>query len=387
MPDTIAPESPATRLRDGVPFCLAVFVVMRVALSLLGAWGVRDNLPRPGEDGAAPITHFPATVGWHNAVDGMARWDAGWFVRIADEGYGTDDASAAFFPGYPTLIHVVDVILPLGALGSALLVSNAAFFAALLVLYRLTTLEYDEATARRAIVLLACFPTSFFFLAPYSESLFLLLTLLCFLAARTGRWVAVVATGFAAAATRSVGIALTPALLPVALHDERRRRAMAACLAPLLAPLLYGLWWYRQVGNAMEPLRAQGSWHRTLQIPIVTLGHALSFGLKGLSDPTGRYWTSDLVLSLLILVPLILWWRVLRPPYLVFVLLGVLIPLSYPLPGRPLLSLPRFLVVLFPAFWTMARRASPLMRVTLLVAFVAGQAALALAFMNWRFVF
>lgn len=387
MSDTLAAPSPATRLRDGVRFCLAVFVIMRVALSLLSVWGVRDNVPRPGEDGAAPIPFFPATAGWHNAVDGMARWDAEWFVRIAQDGYRTDDASAAFFPGYPALVHVVDVILPIGTLGSALLVANAAFLAALIVIFRLTTLEYDEATARRAIVLLACFPSSFFFLAPYSESLFLLSVSLCFLWARTGRWAAVAAAGFAAAATRSIGFAITPALLPIAWRDERRRRAIVASLAPLLAPLLYGLWWYEKVGNAVEPIRVQDSWHRTLQIPLVTLGRALTLGLEGLWNPTGLYWTSDLVLSLLVLVPLVLWWRALRPPYLVFVILGVLIPLSYPLPGRPLLSLPRFLVVLFPVFWAIAKRAGRRMWVTLAIAFVAGQAGLALAFMNWRFVF
>ena len=54
------------------------------------------------------------------------------------------------------------------------------YLAALVVLYGLTAREYDVPTARRATVLLALFPASFFFLVPYSESLFLLLTVLTF---------------------------------------------------------------------------------------------------------------------------------------------------------------------------------------------------------------
>ena len=40
--------------------------------------------------------------GW--AVDVWARWDSVWLVRIAQDGYGAADTSAAFFPGYPALL-------------------------------------------------------------------------------------------------------------------------------------------------------------------------------------------------------------------------------------------------------------------------------------------
>src|SRR5207249_2778355 len=112
------------------------------------------------------------------------RWDAGWFERIAQEGYDANDASAAFFPGYPLAIRAIAAVLPIGEQGAAILVSNAAFVGALIVLFALTTFEFSIPMAKRAVLLLGCFPASFFFLSPYSESLFLLASLLCFWWAR-----------------------------------------------------------------------------------------------------------------------------------------------------------------------------------------------------------
>jgi hypothetical protein len=122
------------------------------------------------------------------ALDGTDRSDAAWFIRIADQGYRTDDPSAAFYPGYPLVVHGVAWLLPIGFVGSALLVSNLSFLAALLVLYSLTSFEFSERMVRRTVVLAACFPISFFLLAPYSESRFLLASLPCFWWARHERW-------------------------------------------------------------------------------------------------------------------------------------------------------------------------------------------------------
>ena len=60
---------------------------------------------------------------------------------------------------------------------AALLVSNLAFLGALLALFALTADAFGERIARRAIVVTALFPTAFFFLAPYTESLFLFLSM------------------------------------------------------------------------------------------------------------------------------------------------------------------------------------------------------------------
>ena len=60
-------------------------------------------------------------------LDPLARWDAVWYLRIADDGYGGSRARAAFFPLYPALVR--GLATPFGASPAALLaVAYAARF-------------------------------------------------------------------------------------------------------------------------------------------------------------------------------------------------------------------------------------------------------------------
>ena len=96
----------------------------------------------------------------------------------------------------------------------AYVVSLACFFAALVLLHRLTVIEIGERYARPVLMLLAFFPTAFFFGIPYSESMFLLLAVAAFLAARMGRWAIAGVILALASATRVPGLLL---IIPVAL--------------------------------------------------------------------------------------------------------------------------------------------------------------------------
>jgi Mannosyltransferase (PIG-V) len=331
---------------------------------------------------------IPATPGWHNAIDGTNRWDAGWFERIARDGYDWSYSSAAFFPGYPLAIRALVAAAPVDELHAGLLISNAAFLMALVVLYSLTAREFSTPTARRTVLLVAAFPTSFFFLAPYSESLYLLASLLTFWWARGGRWGATAATGFAAAATRSVGIFLVPALVWEAwsTRSDHPKRAIAAALAPLYAPLLYGLYWLVHAGDALRPIHAQASWFRGMTIPLVTLGDALWLGIEGIRYPRGIYWSVDVLLTVALLLPFALRWRIVPRPYLIYVGLGVLLVLSSPPPYRPLVAAARFIMVLFPVFWTMATLLTGRWFYLALGCFVIGFVWMSVLFMNWGLV-
>jgi Mannosyltransferase (PIG-V) len=374
------------RLRDGVGFSVAVFLGIRVLLSLLAVLTVGTVRP-PSSAGSGVAV--PATPGWHNAIDGTDRWDAGWFERIAQEGYDPNDASAAFFPGYPLVIRAVTTALPIGEGGAAILVSNAAFLGALIVLFALTTLEFSPPMAKRTVLLLAFFPASFFFLSPYSESLFLLASLLCFWYARRGQWGAAAAAGVVAAATRSVGVLLVPALLVEAwsLGRSDRRRAIVASLAPLAAPAVYALYWLAHSGDVLLPFHAQDAWSRTLAFPLITLGNGLWLGISGITDRRGVYWTADLVLTAAVLLALALRWRLIPKPYLIYVGTTLVLIFSYPLPARPLLSVPRFVAVLFPVFWAMSDIFTGRRLPIALTVSGIGFAIMAIAFMNWGFIF
>ena len=173
----------------------------------------------------------------------LARWDSVWYLRIADSGYGESAPRAAFFPLYPLLVRALAT--PFGASEGALLVaayavSLAAFLAALVLLYRLTELELGRRLARPTLLLLAVFPAALYFGAPYSESLFLLLAVGAFYAARTGSWAWAGACAGLASATRSAGLLL---LIPLAMlwwssrPATAARRRVARCSARWGSPL------------------------------------------------------------------------------------------------------------------------------------------------------
>lgn len=379
------------RLRDGLRPCLVIFLAARIGLSLFSVLTVDlidplDPVPVPRR--AAP----PATRGWHNAIDATERQDAIWYLRLADEGWSTGDVSAAFFPLYPLTIRAVSWILPGDDLLAALVVSNLAFLGALLALFALTAEAFGDRVARRAIVVAAIFPTAFFFLAPYTESLFLFLSILAFREARHDRWGWVAVFGALAALTRSVGIVLIPALLLEAIGAGRGRagggRALigrvAGAAAIAIGPLSWFAWWGVAHGNGLAPLDAQRQWGRELQPPWVSLGRAVELAWSFQS-----YWLLDLLIVSLAIVGLALAVPALRASELTYGALSLLLPLVDPFWDRPLLSAPRFAVVVFPALWGLSGagwgRSLPRPLVTSVLAI--GWAIAAALFVNWQHLF
>jgi hypothetical protein len=375
------------RLRDGWRPCLAVFLAARVAFSLLSvvSVGLVDPLAPvdvPGRPGP------PATPGWHNAIDGTERQDAVWYLALAEGGWSPDDASAAFFPLYPLAIRVVSWVLPGDDLLAGLIVSNLAFLGALLALFALTAEAFGERIARRAIVVAAAFPTAFFLLAPYSESLFLLLSVLTFREARHHRWGRVALFGSLAALTRSVGVLLIPAMLVEAVRgrSERRRLAprLAGAAAVALGPLLWFGWWGIVLGRWLAPFEAQTSWQRVPTWPWATIFDAITDAWRFQS-----YWLLDAAIVGVAIVGLALATPRLRLSEASYGWLSVLLPLADPFPSRPLLSAPRFMAVVFPALWGLAGvGAGRRLPWPFVIAVLAGGWTLCAAlFVNWLHVF
>ena len=340
------------RLRDGWRPCLVVFLGSRLALSLVSIVAVGpleplDPVDVPGRPGPA------ATPGWHNAIDGTERQDAVWYLALAERGWSPDDASAAFFPLYPLAVRAVSWVLPGDDLPAALLVSNLAFLGALLALFALTAEAFGERAARRTVVVAAAFPTAFFFLAPYSESLFLFLSILTFREARHDRWGGVALFGGLAALTRSVGVLLVAAMLVEAVRGRSERRPLAPRLAGAaavaLGPLVWFGWWGLVHGRWLAPLDAQADWQREPTWPWASIADAIGYAWRFQS-----YWLLDVAVVGLAVAGLALATPRLRLSEASYGWLSVLLPLADPFPPRPLLSVPRFMAVVFPAMWGLA---------------------------------
>jgi hypothetical protein len=202
----------------------------------------------------------------------MWQADAAHYMGIAQDGYQripfdvTDRRSQefAFFPLHPLLLWTLRHLTKDPVLWGAAL-SNLFFFLALILLYKLTlTFGYDESVARRTLFYLAAFPVSYFFSAPFTESLFVLLTVASFYAARREQWWAAGMFGLFASATRLTGVLLLPALLVLSWQMYRSlpiRKVLWLLLVPCgLFSYMFYTWWLS--GDALAFKHASEAWGR-----------------------------------------------------------------------------------------------------------------------------
>jgi mannosyltransferase PIG-V len=363
----------------------------------------------------------------------LAHWDAVWFLNIAGTGYvDADSPRTAFFPLYPLLTRALGE-LGGGGRGALLIaayaVSLGALMGALYLLHRLVELELGRELAAPTLLLVCVFPASFFFGAPYSESLFLLASVGAFYAARTGNWAWAGAAGAAASATRSAGFVLLMPLVLLYLYGPRADREPdrapagsgwldglrpryairpgAAWLA--LAPAgvaAYAVYLGVDHGDAFGFVSAQDAWSREFAGPFsgVWQGAVAAFDgarqvLSGSRDHV--YFTQaagdpfriaaiNLMLFATLCFAAVASVGVLRRlpfAYGAYVVAALAVPLSYPVDPQPLMSLPRFVAVLFPLFMWLAlvcRERGLLERVA--AASAVGLGVLVTQFVSWYFV-
>jgi hypothetical protein len=250
-------------------------------------------------------------------------------------------------------------------------VALLALAGALVLLRQLVELELRPETARRTVWLLAFFPGALWLGAPYSESLFLLLSVGALYAARTGHWAWAGYCAALASATRSAGIVL---LVPLVIMWWRGRPRDLAWLG--LAPLglaAYSVYLALAKGDAFAYMHLQDVWYRSFAGPfgaVVDGTRAAWDGLLQLASGSREhlYFTSAggdpftvaghnlelfafLVFALVAAVGVV---RRLPRPYSAYVVAALALPLSFPVAPQPLMSLPRFLAVLFPLFMWIA---------------------------------
>jgi hypothetical protein len=384
------PGPPIPRLRDGIRESVLMFLAVRIGLSLL-SWAAVAVVPiRTGLPVVRGWAIAPVTQGWQVMLTATERQDAAWFLRIATGGYRSADGSAAFFPLYPVAIRALASLPGIGPLGAALIISNVCFLGALVMVHGLTRLEgMSVKVARTTVLLMAIFPTAFFFLAPYTEAPFLLLSVSAFWFARRDRWAIAAIVGALAALTRSIGVLLVVALAVEAFHRSREDGRpvgprLAAAAAVAIGPVLYFLYWAVAHDDLWAPLDAQRTWQRVFTFPGAAFVRAVEYAWR-----YGTYWLIDVVVVGVVLVASLAGIRRLRPTYSVYALVSLALPLFEPFPDRPLLSMPRFVAVIFPAFWMMAlaveRRRLP--EPLAVGVFAGGYALLAALFVNWWNVF
>lgn len=247
----------ASRLPQGFADAAWLWLVLRVGLGLLAALVViAGAAPQPcnsdnvinGWKTFPPLSDHGV---WFPLVGVWQHWDACWYSKIAAYGYETGVSSTTFFPLLPAYMAVVGVVTGGNVALAGILVNAIAFILALTGLRQLVTEDVDADVARRAVLYTAIFPAAFFFLAPFTESLFLAAAVWAILGARRRHWEVVLVAGLAAGFARPQGLLLVLPLGWEAIRAVRARlrargdgRLRIADLAPLpiaLGPALaYG---------------------------------------------------------------------------------------------------------------------------------------------------
>ena len=324
-------------------------------------------------------------------INMWSRWDAGWYQSIAEQGYNfvpNRQSSTAFFPLYPMLMRGLHLLSPSTSDGSWLLsgiiVSNAALVAALVYLVLLVRIDFDHATGARAALYLLVFPTTLFFSAVYSESLFVALTLATFYHARRSQWWIAALFASAAALTRSPGVLLVaPLLLEYLMQrrfDLRKIRPDIAALAIIPATVALQMWyWSWRFGNMMATQEAQMAWGGgwgSLTWPWRPF--VRFFQQPWLLNDVVNIWFSIalLVLTVLVLIKL-------RPSYGLYAVSCFLFVTSW----GTLESVPRYGLVIFPAFIVLAHFGRKVAFDRAYIALASGLAAFfMIRFALWRWV-
>ncbi|GES33087.1 glycosyltransferase family 39 protein [Streptomyces angustmyceticus] len=256
---------PAVRaaLRRAAPALAAFAAVRLLGLVVLAVWSAAD-----GKD-------------WHTLL--TARWDALWYTRVAEQGYGYTvrlptgevHSNLAFFPLLPWLERGLSALSPLSAADAGMVVSWLASLAAAWALYATGERLHGHRAGVALAALWAAVPVGIVQSMAYSESLFTALAAWSLYAVLTGRWAGAGVLASLAGLTRPVGAAVVAAVWITAAVTLWRQRSCGAGvraalrarpgLLPgvLLAPLGwcgFFLWVGARQGSFTGYLDVQGEW-------------------------------------------------------------------------------------------------------------------------------
>ena len=265
-----------------------------------------------------------------------------------------------FLPGYPLAVRLMQVFVG-DYLYAGLLVSALSFSGAGCVLYRLARLDMDHADALRTVKYLCLMPGAFFFAAPMSESLFLLLCALCVTCARKGRWLAGCLFGALASFTRSLGLTLFVPLffelVSSLAKGKKPRHPLLHFAALLLIPLGFGAYCavnYAVSGDPFKFMEYQGQhWGQHMGFFFNTASYQLAEALRNFAAaPTIvlGLWMPNLICTFGSLVLMLFAAKRLRPSYTAWFLAYFVIAIG----ATWLLSAPRYLAALIPMHMTLS---------------------------------
>lgn len=249
-------------------------------------------------------------------LDVLLSWDGRWYMDVVRNGYPRDvppdvtyhvnEARAAFFPLFPSLGRLADLVLP-GGDSLAVIVMNHALGLVAIVLFAVIAHRlYGDRVARRTATLAALFPGSFVFSFAYSEALMLVLAAACLLMLIDHEWTAAGVFAALATATRPNGVALVVACGVAAWFAIRERRDWSSLTAVALAPLgfvVFQIWLGQHTGEAGVWFRVQReAWDEGASFGLTAIRNTVEAIWQPMTSPTDTITALSLVATIALLV-------------------------------------------------------------------------------------
>lgn len=341
--------------RNATAFVLTSFLVWRLVLLVIVFLAIK----------LVELQHNFLGGGYSHYISNPYLWawlnfDGEHYLSIIQDGY--KPLTYFFFPGFPLVVRYMVQFFgqdtwTYAALG--LVISNLIFLIGLFGFWKLVTLDFDEKIARLATILLLVFPTSFYFGSFYTESLFFTATVWSLYFARTNKWLLSGIFGGLSALTRIIGVAMFPALVSEMNLNKKNNKwssnkmnLIYVAVVPFsLCLYMYYLW--RVTGDPLNFLHTISIFGGQRSSNFVLLPQVFyRYIFKIIPNLNINYFPAtfstllEFVVGILFLFISIISIYKLRLSYALLVIFGYLIPTL----SGSFSSLPRYVLVLFPAF-------------------------------------
>lgn len=309
----------------------------------------------------------------HPLFYSWANFDGVHYLGIAKSGYFAD-FTQAFFPVYPLAIRWLDMFID-NYLLSGLILSHTFLVLSVFVFIKLARLDYDQKHTQESLLYLLLFPTAFYLVSLYTESLFLFLTLSSFYFIRTKQPIKAILSASIATATRFIGIFLIPALMYERFtqlsskHQQKPWYHLAPFIIPASGLLTYMRYLQIHHSDALYFLHAQPAFGASRSTDKLILLYQVIYRYIKMTltvNPQSLLFYTVLQefgLSMLFIWLIYLVYKHTRPSYAIFSALAYLAPT---LTGT-FSSMPRYVLILFPCFFVLPRVTNPTTKKILLV--------------------
>lgn len=246
----------------------------------------------------------------------LAGFDGAHYILIAKKGYGL--LQLAFFPLYPLLMNALTRLFNFNVLLSGLLISWASLILGIFFFGKLAKILMPQPrNFMWTILFLLTFPTAFFYVAVYPESLFLFLSCACLYFIARKNYLAASAFAILSSLTKIQGILL---IIPfvfsilelnrldvvnVISKIKKHRENILFVFSPIVGLLIYCSYLYQNYGDALAFYHNQEDFgaSRTSQ-GIILLPQVIFRYIKILttSQESFQYWIALLEVSIFITV-------------------------------------------------------------------------------------